>query len=389
MPPPSGEFPHPSRYMLPPFLMEPEPVALIGQMTDHEPGVRLSRPLITGWLMTYRCSLKCRHCWVTRHVAEASPAERAIIAGRLADGGVCRVALSGGEVTLLPDLADCVDILKRGGTPVSIYTNGADLGDMEWLRSWDHQLDYVQVSIDGGSPETHEAQRGRGTFRRLEAGLARLKDERVRVVAHYVATPWNGGDLREAALFASRYGCEAFVAEMYIASGRAADQGRTVMEGVAQGFIRSAEELLADDVLMSGPMPVHLALPCVVPFPGWYADPLRGAWNVRLRRSSPYGTTHCFVVPDGNVFPTPAVADNPAYNSGSLLEHDLLSLWRYGEGFSRFPTTRDLRGTLCDGCPDLVICGGGCDKRAFALTGTFDHHDPWCHRSPAVSAAAL
>lgn len=373
--------PHPSRYMLPSLLMEPDPVRHMAELIDTEPPVRLSRPLIAGWLMTSRCQLECRHCCVTRDHTEADPAERAVIAQRLAESGVCRVVLSGGEVTLLPDLTDSVHILKAGGIPVSIYTNGVGIESMAWPRSWDHDLDYVQVSIDGGSPETYEAQRGRGTFRQLEEGLTYLRHKKVRVVAHYVASPWNGSDLRSAAWLAARYGCEAFVAEMYIAAGRAANQGRSVMAAVARDFLRAAEDLLGDETIMTGPMSIHIAMPPVVPFPEWYAGPLRGL-DGPLQTRVVYGTTHCFVLPNGDLVPTPAVGDDPTFYSGSLLNRDLLSLWRDGEGFSRFPKARNLRGTLCEGCPDLVPCGGGCDKRALALMGTLDTHDPWCHRSP-------
>ncbi len=376
------EFPHPSQYMLPPLLMEPDPAALISDLTSADFSVQLSRPLIVGWLMTTLCQLQCRHCCINRNAAEASPAERRIIAEKLAGSGACRIALSGGEVTLLPDLAECIYILKQSEIPVSLYTNGIELGAMHWLESWDRQLDYVQISIDGGSRKTYEAQRGCGTFRLMKDGLARLRRENVRVVAHYVASPWNRSDLQPAAELAGFYGCEAFVAEMFISAGRAANQDRSVAAEVAKDFIRSAGELLNNKILMNGEMSIHLAIPSIVPLPEWYAEPLRNLGDVPLQTRSIYGTTHCFVMPNGDMVPTPAVGNDPAYYSGSLVHDDLLPLWKNGTGFSRFQKTRDLRGTLCDGCPDLALCGGGCEKRTLALTGTLDTHDPWCHRSP-------
>src|SRR5512139_2517748 len=95
--------PTPDKYILKPYMMESLAVAPLAQQIIHL-GSRASSPIIIGWLVTTQCQLNCRHCWVTRNQPQASAPEREKIARKLAESNVCRLALSGGEVTLLPDL---------------------------------------------------------------------------------------------------------------------------------------------------------------------------------------------------------------------------------------------------------------------------------------------
>lgn len=373
-------------------MMESPAVArLAAHVQAHAPGSRLAAPLVVGWLVTTNCQLDCRHCWVDRRQVEVSPAERLVIARRLAASGSCRVALSGGEVTLLPDLPDLLRELKESGTPVSVYTNalepagpagrGGREGRGSWLDYWDPRVDYAQVSLDGGDRRDFEAQRGAGTFDRFLRGVEFLHRRGVRTLARYIATPFNRGNVHSAARLALDMGFEGFAAELFYPEGRAAEIDERQTVATALKFNASIAEMLGDDALMASRLKLGIVFPCVVRPPDFVREALpRSPERPSLSVAVPNGTTICFVAPSGEVLPASHLESREGYRCGSLLDRDLDDIWRSGPGFARMPRVRDLSSAPCSRCPDFRLCRGGRAERALSRFGTIHAHDPACHR---------
>lgn len=374
-------FPDPSRYLFSNYVMEIPAVKEMGSILPPL-GVRLSLPMIVGWLVTTDCQLRCRHCWVDRTQPQATHRQRKTVARRLAEQEICRVSLSGGEVTLLPELGEYVRILKEADTPISIYTNAMDpIGHargIRWLECWDHKIDYVQISLDGGNKRDFEAQRGQGTFSPFLKGVELLVKNNVRLLAHYIATSYNRGDVYSAARLALELGSEAFVAEMFYPKGRAASIPFSEAIATAFRFNASVEEMLVDTELISSPMELGICPPVIVPFPKFIPEDLRQK-KVNLLQPVKNGTAYCFVMPSGEVYPSAFVSDNPSYSCGFLTKENLLDIWNNGTGFEKMPRIRDLSNTPCAACPDFGFCQGGLDKRAYLRFKTYNAHDPDCH----------
>ncbi|MHB8108611.1 MAG: radical SAM protein [Syntrophorhabdaceae bacterium] len=358
--------------------------AAVAQLADRiiRSGNRASSPVIVGWLVTTRCQLNCRHCWVTRNQPQASQAERERIARRLAESNICRLSLSGGEVTLLPDLQNIISILKSTHTPICIYTNAINppgVGSDSWLKLWDFETDYVQVSLDGGNAREFEGQRGKDTFTSFLEGVQLLHRLGVRTMAHFVATPFNGGSVHSAAKLASELGCAGFSAELFYPEGKAASISYNVAQKTAMDFNASMEQMLLDIQLMNGPMEIGVAIPVMAPFPSFLQQ--HKPANVRpLRTPMKNGAIHCFVTPAGKVVPFNHLDPNEDLACGSLLEQDLDEIWKNGPGFTDSPEYRDLSNTRCAACPDFWFCGGGREDRAYGFYGTYNAPDPYCHR---------
>lgn len=363
-------------------MMESLAVAPLAQQIIHL-GSRASSPIIIGWLVTTQCQLNCRHCWVTRNQPQASAPEREKIARKLAESNVCRLALSGGEVTLLPDLPEIVRILKSTGTPICIYTNAinplGDVGSETWLNFWDFETDYVQVSLDGGNAHEFEGQRGKGTFIPFLEGVKLLHRLGVKTMAHFIATPFNGGSVHSAARLASELGCAGFSAELFYPEGKAASIGYSVTQQTAMNFNTSLEQMLQDTFLMNGSMEIGIAVPIMVPFPS-FLQQHKPVEEHSLRLPIKNGLIHCFVTPAGKVVPFNHLDPNEDLAYGSLLEQDLDEIWKNGPGFSNGREFRDLSNTRCAVCSDFWFCGGGRDERAYSFYGTYNAPDPYCHR---------
>ena len=89
--------------------------------------------------------------------------------------GIMNVTLSGGEAFVRKDLRELIDGLIKANVRFSILSNGTLIDDdiAKYLKSTG-RCDHVQVSIDGASPESHDAFRGEGVFVQAIEGLKML-----------------------------------------------------------------------------------------------------------------------------------------------------------------------------------------------------------------------
>lgn len=130
-------------------------------------------PFIVIWETTRACALACVHCRAEA-IAHRDPGELTTEEGhRLID----RVAvfgdpppvlvLTGGDPFRRPDLVDLVAHGTRRGVPVSLTPSGTAAVTEERLRALqDAGLARLAVSLDGATPEAHDAFRGvRGSHR--------------------------------------------------------------------------------------------------------------------------------------------------------------------------------------------------------------------------------
>jgi len=80
--------------------------------------------------------------------------------------GAKRVCFIGGEPTLHPNLKEAIKYANNlGYQEVIMDTNGIPPALNVLSKINPSDLTYIQVSLDGASPETHDQIRGRGTFK--------------------------------------------------------------------------------------------------------------------------------------------------------------------------------------------------------------------------------
>lgn len=142
-----------------------------------------------NWLVTDRCNLSCSYCFAPRDDLY-SEGEVVRTAGVLAESGVKKVTLSGGEPALVDGLENVVEILGKGGVHVSLHTNGFFL-DKDMLRKMKPYVGDVYLSVDSMDEGVNDAVRGAGSLEAFERAFDLLNGEGVRTGVHTVATPHN------------------------------------------------------------------------------------------------------------------------------------------------------------------------------------------------------
>ena len=144
-------------------------------------------PLAGQFDLTYRCNLRCVHCYCDRAAGPAGAGELGTedvlrLLGEAAEAGCLSVLLSGGEPLLRPDFAEIYVGACRLGLLVTVFTNGTlvDQRTVEVFREYPPRL--VEVSLYGASADTYGHITGAsGAFARTWAGVHMLLDAGVRV----------------------------------------------------------------------------------------------------------------------------------------------------------------------------------------------------------------
>ncbi len=162
------------------------------------------------WIYTnYDCNLRCSYC-----VAKSGPnvPRRAIgLANvrRLVDEAMAldfgHIFFTGGEPFLLNDIYDML-AYASARVQTTVLTNAMLLGHaqrlpgqhqtrLDRLRAIANDQLIVQVSLDGGRPEDHDAYRGPGTWAKTVEGLRQLQAAGFRVRLGTTETPVNAAHL--------------------------------------------------------------------------------------------------------------------------------------------------------------------------------------------------
>jgi radical SAM protein with 4Fe4S-binding SPASM domain len=128
--------------------------------------------------ITEACQLRCGGCYMGARLERAMkmPFEEIksnLIAWRQMGGS--KLTILGGEPTLHPRYEDSIRLASELGYEHVITTsNGLDPAIRKFRRLEPEDFAYVQISVDGGTPSTHDAVRGAGTFETTLKNVAEL-----------------------------------------------------------------------------------------------------------------------------------------------------------------------------------------------------------------------
>jgi len=128
--------------------------------------------------LTDRCQLDCQHCLRDPELTPKDlplPIIRKVLAEAKAIYGSGHVALTGGEPTLHPDFPAVLDAIVENGFTWHLVTNARRIEQLLALTkevpARRAALSVIDFSLDGADEETHDAIRGKGSFRDVMRGV--------------------------------------------------------------------------------------------------------------------------------------------------------------------------------------------------------------------------
>jgi MoaA/NifB/PqqE/SkfB family radical SAM enzyme/SAM-dependent methyltransferase len=325
------------------------------------------------WLqINNACNLACAHCLVSSGPGGApgiDPAALARLVDRAAELGMERLYVTGGEPFLRRDLFDLARrATETHGAELIVLTNATVLpgAAKKGLDSLDRSRVRFQVSIDGARPETNDKIRGAGTFAKALAGARLLADMGFDVSLTTVTTEENLSELVEIPALAKSVGAKSHHLMWSHRRGRAVESRNGFFPGnvpLLKAVLAVADAARREGTTLDNLEAIKRRVNGV---PGVKYDLGNAGWD-----------SIC-VYADGKVYPSAALANEPALLCGDVTRQDLRDV------LETSPVVRGLRAatlakksTLASD-PFRFLTGGGDLEHAWCFSGgDFLGEDPY------------
>ncbi|KWX02264.1 hypothetical protein TH66_11025 [Carbonactinospora thermoautotrophica] len=174
----------------------------------------LKIPILVQLGLTYRCNLKCSHCYALyrRDRDEFTFDEVERLTDELCQAGSCSLVYSHGENMIRRDFHDIAALFRDRGFYQTLMLNGYYVRSAEdAVRLKEAGINRAMVSLDSTDPATHDRVRGRqGAFQTAVRALALLKEAGVPTVGFSTTIDThNYADVEKIAAFAAELGVDA------------------------------------------------------------------------------------------------------------------------------------------------------------------------------------
>ena len=351
-------------------------------------------PFLVIWEVTRACALACVHCRADA-IARRDPRELTTDEGRRLIDQVQAIAprplfvLTGGDPMRRPDLADLVGYASDAGLTVALTPSGTAAATRERLAALkDAGLSRIAVSLDGPTPDTHDAfRRVRGsyawTMRIIDAAIELGLPLQINSTVCRMTLP----HLDAMAARMSELPLTLWALFFLIQTGRGT--------GLEQITADECERVLNDlyDLSLTAPFGIKTTeaphyqrivrqRDAARVKRGLPPEAVNRTRQLRAPRSVSDGNGFVFVDHLGNICPSGFL---PAPR-GNVRSADLGEVYRGDEMFRRLRHSDGLIGK-CGRCQFRDVCGGS-RARAFAATGAVMGSDPLCAYEPGPNVEA-
>lgn len=150
------------------------------------------KPLFVSWIVTNRCNCRCAGCGAYAADAVELGADEALaLVDSMADAGVRRLSLTGGEPLLREDIGRIIARARGHDIAVTVNSNGslvaAKIEELKGIKA-------LVLSLDG--PESvHDGIRGRGSYAGVMTAVEAARANGIRVVLTATITRDSAGEL--------------------------------------------------------------------------------------------------------------------------------------------------------------------------------------------------
>jgi len=194
----------------------------IPELSYSEFGENLGRRIagkhvpITGSMeLTFRCNLRCQHCYVSHGhngipgQEELSTAEIQQIIDEVVDEGCLWFLITGGEPLVRRDFLDIYTYAKRKGLIISLFTNGTLITPRiaDYLAEWPPFK--IEITLYGYSQETYERVTGiPGSHARCMRGIEFLLERGLPLKLKTMLMTLNQHEIHDMQAFAESFGVD-------------------------------------------------------------------------------------------------------------------------------------------------------------------------------------
>lgn len=178
----------------------------MGDSKNGRDGLPPDLPLKLWVYTNFDCNLSCQYCLASSTPRSLRKEIGLVTVKQLLDEAIdigfdC-VYFTGGEPMLLDTIYEML-AYASARLPTILLTNAMLLRGqrLERLSAVAHPNLTIQVSLDGGRAETHDAYRGKGSWEKTVKGILALQERGFRVRLSTTETPANRSSLAEVCAF--------------------------------------------------------------------------------------------------------------------------------------------------------------------------------------------
>jgi len=339
---------------------------------------------LVAWEITRRCNLSCKHC---RAVAEDHPYDNELdtqasfrLLEQIKEVGEPIIILTGGEPLLREDIFDIAAYGTKLGLRMVMAPNGTLITEDSAKKMKDSGIKRISVSLDGSTPETHDAFRGlENAFENAIRGIKIARQAGIEFQINTTITKTNLDQIPKILKLAENLGAVAHHIFLLVPTGR----GKYIADSEINA--QEYEETLNWFYDQREKTSLQLKATCA---PHYYRilrqrakeDGKKITFETHgldaVTRGCLAGTGFCFISHVGRV-QTCGFLD---VECGDITKQTFKDVWKNSQVFN---TLRDF-STLeskCGICEFKKVCGG-CRARAYEATGNYLAEEPLCSYQP-------
>ena len=354
--------------------------------------ISLYAPFLVVWDFTHKCNLNCKHCYSNSGIVgkkELTTSQATYVVDQLADAGVTALAFSGGEPLSRKDFFEVARHAVERGLYVSVATNGTLLTKENVKKLKITGVNYVEVSVDGATAQTHDEFRGvPGAFEKAVTGLKNCVEEELCACIATTATKSNLAEMPAIIDLAIEIGAKRFTYFNFIPTGRGEalrdqDLEPEEREELMRYLLNRMSKGCKTTILTTAPQLARVALQCQGSAgTGEVTMSMAHMQTARVsRKAVPLadfiggcgaGRLYCSLSPQGDVHPCVFLP----INVGNVKTEKFRDVWLNSDLFNELRDRDNLKGA-CGRCSFKYTCGG-CRARAKAYCEDIQDSDPGC-----------
>lgn len=364
-------------------------IALFGVQKPFVPGA----PFQVVWNITKRCNMECEHCYENAGRKDKDELNfQQIIKGLdiLAESGVTSVAFSGGEPTIHPHILKFIQHSKDQGMFAALATNGYSLSKQKNIDKYvDSGLEFVQISLDGLDPATHDSFRGvNGAWDKAVQAIGNCVEADLFVEVATTVTEHNFNEIPLMINFVRDLGVQWFMLYNFIPTGNGSKiMNMDISPEMRQSLLEDAYSQNGKgemQILSTAPQYARIAKSFVSQksnmIPTHFYNP--EYTNNSLKKLADFiggcgaGRFYLSLEPNGDIFPCVFFPHTEEVRLGNILSDDFNDLWEENGLLLKLRNKNLLHGH-CGVCESQHICGG-CRARAYNYFNDILAPDPGC-----------
>ena len=356
-------------------------------------------PFTLAWEITRACALNCIHCRAEaqkkRNPLELTTEEGLRLIDQIVDIGKPILIVTGGDPLMRRDVYEFLGYAVSKGLRVALSPSATKLVRREILQKVkDAGVHMVHISLDGSTPETHDAFRGfRGSFQRSIEILEDLQALSIPIQIGTTVSRHNLHDLPAMAKLIEQAGITVWSVFFLVPTGRG-----KISDMLSPTEHEEVYNWLYD---LSQKVPFHIRTTAAQAYRRVVIQHTRAAagppsaddtaavrWELTgagyafkegrapMERGVNDGSGFCFIDHLGNVCPSGFLP----LSAGNVRERPLADIYRQAPLFQDLRNPAKLKGK-CGVCEFKQVCGGS-RARAYGVTGDYLAADPSCTYIP-------